>query len=160
MPFFQVCGRIRTNRAKTGCGTRLRTTSAGSVLAWKIWTAKANRGQAKKVGYHQEEMCCNLAVLSYFSFSVRHTHSCLNTHPQCTVSLGFTHTHTHSGRPDKAETTQTRIQCHQPSCRCVLGSKVQHREAGKAHRRMRFPQTHTHTLSTSIDFHTPLHWWS
>lgn len=65
-------------------------------------------------------------------------------------SFARLHTHTHSGKPDKAETTQTRIQCHQPSCRCVLGSKVQHREAGKAHRRMRFPQTHTHTHSIDI----------
>lgn len=37
MPFFQAWGRIRTKRASTGCGTRFRTTSAGSVLAWKIW---------------------------------------------------------------------------------------------------------------------------
>lgn len=48
--------------------------------------------------------------------------------PAVHVALG----HTLSGRPDKAETTQTCIRCHHPSCRRVLGSKVHRCEAGKA----------------------------
>lgn len=41
-------------------------------------------------------MCCNLAVLSYFSFSVRHTHTLLFEHPPTVHSFAWLHTHTHT----------------------------------------------------------------
>lgn len=41
----------------------------------RICVSVENLESKGKVGYYQEEMCCNLAVLSYFSFSVRHTHT-------------------------------------------------------------------------------------
>lgn len=40
MPFFHVWGLIRTKRARTGCGIRLRTTSVASALAWKTCRQK------------------------------------------------------------------------------------------------------------------------
>ena len=76
--------------------------------------------------------------MSYLCLSLSHTHTHTHTHHYLstpTHSAWFrsaTHRRTHSGRPDKAETTQTRIRCPHPSCRCVLGSKVRRWEAGKA----------------------------
>lgn len=147
MPFFQVCGRMRTKRANTGCGTRFRTTSVGSVLPWKTW------GQRETNSNSLLSRKCSAHALKFPILS--HTH---NTHRAFALTVSTVHSfawlHTHSGRPDKEETTQTRIQCHQPSCRCVLRSEVQRWEAGKAQPRMMFSLFHHHVQLTHTHTHT------
>lgn len=44
MPFFHVWGLIRTKRARTGWGIRLRTTSVASALAWKTYMERGTDG--------------------------------------------------------------------------------------------------------------------
>lgn len=95
MPFLQVCGRMRTKRAKTGCGTRFRTTSAGSVLAWKICNSKVKQeARLVTVRWRCTVHSCMAAPSYLFS-----PHTLTPTpHPPTEPALAWLHTQWQAGQ--------------------------------------------------------------